>query len=220
MLSQCKDAKDNPAALFANCVWSERTLRGLEYRPGPPRIFPPVHIHPSAPGTRAGRHIAMSPECHNDIPNDLIDCCLFQNLRGRRYVRFGASCGQRGERFQEWDMECGMDYVPCREMDLHWPASVSERDLCSRYSASCMAGRGGGPGSKARPDRLASIEGGLTDGRLRRIWASALHVGDGCVLNSIPSRSLGTKSPQMETLRAPPSRGRMGAGNRVCIEMV
>ncbi len=128
MLSQCKDAKDNPAALFANCVWSERTLRGLEYRPGPPRIFPPVHIHPSAPGARAGRHIAMSPECHNDIPNDLIDCCLFQNLfqnlRGRRYVRFGASCGQRGERFQEWDMECGMDYVPCREMDLHWPTSV------------------------------------------------------------------------------------------------
>ncbi len=64
MLCQCKDAKDNPAVLFANGVWSERTLRGLEYRPGPPRIFPPVHIHPSAPGTRAGCHIAMSPECH------------------------------------------------------------------------------------------------------------------------------------------------------------
>ncbi len=91
---------------------------------------------------------------------------------------------------------------------LRRPASVLERDLCSGDSAFCRGD--GGPGSTARPDCLAGMNGFLTDGRLRIIYASALPAGDGCALNPIPSRSLGTSSPQLEPPRALPSREEQG----------
>ncbi len=187
-------------------------VRGLGYHPGPPRIFPPVRIPPSPPGIRAGRPVAVSPECHGPDrlrPNPTL---LGEEVCPVWCVLWWK--GEKGFRSETWNVGW------MRYLAGSWSWYVLGRDRCSRDSASCMAGGGRGPGSTARTDRLAGIEGGLTDGHLQRICASALHAGDGCVLSPIPSHSLGTSSPQLEPPRAPPSRGRAGAGNRVCIEMV
>ncbi len=164
--------------------WS--SSRSLGYRPGPPRIFPLVHIPPSQPGTRAGRPVAVSSECHGPDRLRHLLSLLGEEVHPVRCVLWWKWSRVSGVRHGKWDGFCTLMGVVAGTW-LRWPASVLERDLCSGESAFCRAAGGGSPGSTARPNRLAGMNGVLTGGRLRRIYASALPTGDGCALNTIPS---------------------------------